>query len=615
MDKVTGKGLSTNDYTNTDKELVDSIPNLAPISLVKDTIGWIGKNLLKNTGENTTSAGVTTTINADKSITLNGTATSGDNQCFLYGTGWSQKNYVPINETPFEVGETYIMSKGSSNETARLIFYFYNGDTYITDAKCIQKDVTFTIPQNTTHLACVVRVNNGATVSNLTFYPMIRHADVIDDTYEPYHESVESMYEEEIHGINLLKDKFVSQTTNGITWAQNSNGTVTATGTAGPQHSQIGITFIFNKSFNAIFSGCPVGGGTFDSPKYDIYMWDVAANERAKKWDGTTAVDSDYGNTDQEVKIVAGRSYTMTLRVFTDQTVSNLVFKPMLRKATIEDPTYRPYNEQAIQNQLNTQTGVLGAKNLMPITLVNVTESGVTFTKNDDNTITLNGTASTTIPGRKVSELTPSTLPKGNYILSRKNISQGDEVHFALTKLTASGTYIGNLSEANTTDNVLVTVDYNGYDKLGVIIWIRSGTVLNNYTLYPMLRLASDPDDTYQPHAMTNRELTEKVNTLPREVFVTTDTRTTTTNDANTLPCGFTRMSDANSNLPTDGTGGNVWYDILTVRQSNDSSKETWGYGFQLAVQTTTNANMGDMYVRAVNGGATPSWGTWRKLN
>ena len=75
------------------------------------------------------------------------------------------------------------------------------------------------------------------------------------------------------------------------------------------------------------------------------------------------------------------------------------------------------------------------------------------------------------------------------------------------------------------------------------------------------------------------------------------------------------RMSDANSNLPTDGTGGNVWYDILTVRQSNDSSKETWGYGFQLAVQTTTNANMGDTYVRAVNGGATPSWGTWKKLN
>lgn len=75
------------------------------------------------------------------------------------------------------------------------------------------------------------------------------------------------------------------------------------------------------------------------------------------------------------------------------------------------------------------------------------------------------------------------------------------------------------------------------------------------------------------------------------------------------------KMSDANSNLPTDGTGGNVWYDILTVRQSNDSSKETWGYGFQLAVQTTTNANMGDIYVRAVNGGATPTWGAWRKLN
>jgi hypothetical protein len=38
----------------------------------------------------------------------------------------------------------------------------------------------------------------------------------------------------------------------------------------------------------------------------------------------------------------------------------------------------------------------------------------------------------------------------------------------------------------------------------------QSGSITyNNEKIYPMLRLASDTDDTYQPYAKTNRELTE----------------------------------------------------------------------------------------------------------
>lgn len=31
-----------------------------------------------------------------------------------------------------------------------------------------------------------IRINKGYTCNNLTFYPMIRKADIEDDTYEPY---------------------------------------------------------------------------------------------------------------------------------------------------------------------------------------------------------------------------------------------------------------------------------------------------------------------------------------------------------------------------------------------------------------------------------------------
>ena len=43
-----------------------------------------------------------------------------------------------------------------------------------------------------------------------------------------------------------------------------------------------------------------------------------------------------------------------------------------------------------------------------------------------------------------------------------------------------------------------------------VQIVVKNGASISNLTFKPMLRLASDPDDTYQPYAMTNRELTEE---------------------------------------------------------------------------------------------------------
>ena len=276
-----------------------------------------------------------------------------------------------------------------------------------------------------------------------------------------------------------------------------------------------------------------------------------------------------------------------------------------------------PENVQAIQNQLNAQ-GVLGAKNLLQNTATTQTINNVAFTVNsDDKIVKVTRTAEQTeIATRDLYVVSDEDykLLAGKTLLMTGCPSGGSNDTYYLECYYNDGTGhwlrdIGN--------GLTITLPATKPATIKFLIGIKVASIIpsDGLTFKPMLRLASDPDDTYQPYAMTNMELTEKTNTLPREVFVTTDTRTTTTNDANTLPCGFTRMSDENSNLPTDGTGGSVWYDILTVRQSNDPSKATWGYGFQLAVQTTTNANMGDTYVRAVNGGETPAWSAWKKLN
>ena len=56
----------------------------------------------------------------------------------------------------------------------------------------------------------------------------------------------------------------------------------------------------------------------------------------------------------------------------------------------------------------------------------------------------------------------------------------------------------------------------------GVFIKVNNGTTINNVVLYPMIRLKSDVDDTFAPYAMSNRELTQDVETLSNKVSVAT---------------------------------------------------------------------------------------------
>lgn len=409
---------------------------------------------------------------------------------------------------------------------------------------------------------------------------------------------------------NLMETTASSHTQNGITKTVNADGSFTLNGTATDntyfywtrqtEFPTENIQYTYSIETSAVWGiGKAIAG--IDKRSETAYI------DRYKSLfaDGTTHIEGTFTGE-------SGYYAWAWIFIPNGTQLTDVIVKGMIRLASVKDNTYVPYaptNAKLNEEKMSyADNGVLGAKNLLKNNATSQTISGVTFTVNADGSVTANGTATANITSYFIDRV--FSLKAGKYLISGTPNS--------IFGISGNGVRISNddfsINVYGDEDGTLFTLN-NDTSGLKVEIRIASGTTVSNLTFYPMIRLASDPDDTYQPYAMTNKELTEEVNALPRKVFVTTDTRTTTTNDANTLPCGFTRMSDANSNLPTDGTGGNVWYDILTVRQSNDSSKETWGYGFQLAVQTTTNANMGDMYVRAVNGGATPTWGAWRKLN
>lgn len=137
---------------------------------------------------------------------------------------------------------------------------------------------------------------------------------------------------------NLLPSHTVGSTTiSGVTFTANADGTITVNGTA-TADAQYAITFS-NLTGNYYYSGCPSGGS---GTTYELYAWDYTASARFKKWNGTTASDSDFGTGSKEISIPSGHNGALSIRIRNGYTANNLVFRPMIRDARIASDEYVP---------------------------------------------------------------------------------------------------------------------------------------------------------------------------------------------------------------------------------------------------------------------------------
>lgn len=296
-------------------------------------------------------------------------------------------------------------------------------------------------------------------------------------------------------GKNLVK-KTNSATHNGITFTVNEDNSVTVNGTATATAFWGAPATIEVDDF--IMSGCPQNGSS------NSYLIDVR-----NAVGGVSPYSRDYQDTGNGIQFHNDSEQTVyiNIRIASGYTANNLVFKPMLRKADITDPTYEPYHETVEQCKFDrAEQRVLGAKNLLSqsFSFSQATVYGITFTILEEGKIKIDGTNDgTAINYFLINNLTP---PKGDYILSKgyKN---------ANVKLSADAyndtTWVKNLATSGVEDEKPLTIDYSGYNRVRFQIIIEKNTVVDNIMVYPMLRLASDPDDTFAPYAMTNRELTE----------------------------------------------------------------------------------------------------------
>ena len=157
---------------------------------------------------------------------------------------------------------------------------------------------------------------------------------------------------------------------------------------------------------------------------------------------------------------------------------------------------------------------VLGAKNLIPYPYfdgTSKTNNGITYTVNDDGSITANGTATASSRFYLISSVS-SNMPNGNYIISDGDV--GDSTSNVQVALWDGSTYTGIVYATNNGEKAFTLSDTPTRTGISIYVSVVSGATVSNLTFKPMLRLASDTDDTYQPYAMTNRELTEDVNNI-----------------------------------------------------------------------------------------------------
>lgn len=302
---------------------------------------YTGKNLLENKATSLATNGVTYTVNDDGSVITNGTATGSATLVLHDG----------LTLTP---SESVILSGCPSGGSSSGYFIALYNSSWANIAPDYGSGKTFTVPDDGI-VNVRIRVLEGTTVSNLVFKPMIRLATVTDVTYEPYvggQASPNPSYPQEIEsaenvdagvfGKNILKNHSGTTTQNGITFTLIDDGSVIVNGTATDNafmfladQYNVGVReLLLGKKL--ILSGCPSGGS---SSTYRLQLWNYDG-KKINAPDTGSGVTFTFTNEDGNFNIV--------IIVYSGATVSNLVFKPMLRLAEVEDSTYEPYNKQPL---------------------------------------------------------------------------------------------------------------------------------------------------------------------------------------------------------------------------------------------------------------------------
>lgn len=318
----------------------------------------------------------------------------------------------------------------------------------------------------------------------------IRQMKNVNTTYKPREmaSALKDIYSNEVEGVpplsfeangNNLLNYRIDGNTGGV-GDRTSNlfdySTVTrgyrimwASGTSVADNSAIMSDFI------AVSNGIYRASASFNLIGYDInknYIGTYDPYSKMFKKDYSSKTNY-YDIANNNVKFVKLLSYSATDTISQDTMFCN--------STTI--PEYEPYGYKV--------PVVISGKNLLQNTASSQTINDVTFTVNNDGSIICNGTSSA-VTTFAISIKLNSNI---NYVLSGSPKNGGAETYRLDLRNISYSVYNNTVDNGN---GINFAVEENG--TYLVCIRIATNYTCNNLTFYPMIRLASIQDDTYEPY-------------------------------------------------------------------------------------------------------------------
>lgn len=356
---------------------------------------------------------------------------------------------------------------------------------------------------------------------------------------------------------NLLPNNAVSQTINGVTFTVNTDGSVTANGTAtGSINLEIG-----NITPSLVGTSLKMSD---ESTSTGVYMFISYILNGSTQYITDKTFTIPNNSIDIKVYIHVNSNYSGNVTVY-----------PMIRLASITDDTYQPYAEtnlQLTQNKLSqSDYAESGAVNFAPNNISSQVLNGVTFTVNSDGSVTAsNNSASANI------RLVLGTIILKAGVTYRINDNQNG----TYSEIATHGCFVRRKSDSywllsTANNNIPSILTPTTDEEVEIGIFINSGNNANR-TIYPMLCLDSYKG-TYVPYAKTNAELTEGVDTLSSGV--------TSINNA---------LADAPKTIIRQAPTGNVVFSIPLAQMSNYAQFNIiiWGNNNNVGVYSIIKARL-----------------------
>lgn len=523
--KEEGKGLSSNDYTSEEKTKLGGVGTSQ------------GRNIIPYPYSQTTKTvyGVTFTDNKDGSIGISGTQDGSTSRPYM-GVGIWLGTDKKEGNIKIDANTYFTISANCSSDNAGIRYYVYDESgskladniVYGTATKTLKFDV------DTWVALCIETAANSETYDCIC-KPQLE-LGTIAHAYEPSIESNVNLKKEidktsTLQGQNLIPYPYdgTEGNTNGITWTVNDDGSVTANGTASKE-APYSLIYPYNLStMKSLQLGNTyiISDGLTDEQHTNVGYMQLVRYDKNNPTNWKYGVSSMKGTEIYTANDENTLQYGIRLIIRNGATANNITFKPMLEVGTMSHE-YQPttISNTSLNERLSDQQG----QNLIPYPYYrpdSYTNNGITWTVNEDGSVTANGTATATAHYTVFIGKLGLEIGK-NYVLTITTVKGKASLYLANKNKQNINT---DIAACRTVNNSTLSVIFkysqtDDFDRDELGLYIVAGTTLTNCIIKFQLERGTIRHE-YQPTTLSNPTLKKEIGSaLQPESIVNNQTTT-----------------------------------------------------------------------------------------